>query len=271
MWEAIRHCDGNKAPGPDGFNLYFFKSQWSVVKDNVMMVLDEFFSLGSFDSKLNKSFITLIPKCAMPTCLNDYRPISLVGSMYKILAKVLANRLRSVINEVIGPNQFSFVKGKQILDCSLVANEVIDDIKRKCEGGLLFKVDFEKAYDSIDWSFLDLVMAKMRFGMKWRKWISTCVSTVPLSVLVNDSPFRQLKISRGLRQGCPLSLFLFNMAAEALSALIHKVVSRSLFNGIKVGYDELPVSHLQYADDTIIFYEPVLDQLVNIKKVLKCF
>ena len=114
VWDVIQHCDGNKAPGPDGFNLHFFKSQWNVVKDDVMKVLDEFFLSGMLDSRLNKSFIALILKCAMPSCLNDYRSISLVGSMYKILAKVLANRLRSVVIEVIGPNQFSFVKGKQI-------------------------------------------------------------------------------------------------------------------------------------------------------------
>ena len=121
-----------------------------MVKEDVMVVFEEFFSLASFDCRLNKSFITLIPKCVTLICLNDYRPISFVGSMYKILAKVLANRLWSVVNEVIGPNQFFFVKEKQILDYSLVANEVIDEIKRNGVGGLLFKVDFKKAYNNID-------------------------------------------------------------------------------------------------------------------------
>ena len=99
---------------------------------------------------MNALFIALIPKRSSAFGLNDYRQISLVGGIYKILAKVLANRLRDVLDEVIGPNQFSFIKGRQILDCSLVANEVIDEIKKKRSGGLIFKVDFEKAYDSVD-------------------------------------------------------------------------------------------------------------------------
>ena len=208
VWNVIQRSDGNKAPGPDGFNMHFIKSHWSLFKEEVMLVFDLFFSSGTLDCRLNSSFIVLIPKCHSPSGLNDYRPISLVGCIYKLVAKMLAHRLRLVIKEVIGPNQFAFVTGRQILDCSLVANEVIDEIKKKGMGGLLCKVDFEKAYDSVEWSFLDWVMAKMGFGERWRKWILGCVSTASISVLVNGSPSRQFRISRGLRQGCPLSPFL---------------------------------------------------------------
>ena len=202
---------------------------------------------------MNAFFIALIPKCSSASGLNQYRPISLVGCIYKILAKVLANRLQAVLNELIGPNQFSFIKGRKILNCSLVANEVIDEIKKKEIGGLIFKVDFEKAYNSVDWSFLDAIMAKMGFGMRWRKWINVCVSTAFLSVLINGTPSRQFRTSKGLRQGWPLSLFLFNVVAEALSFLIYNVVSLNLVKGIKVGFDEVIVSHLQFGDDIIIF------------------
>ena len=134
-------------------------------------------------------------------CMNEYRPISLVSCIYKLLAKVLANSLRDVLDEMIEPNQFSFIKGRQILDCSLVAKEVIDEIKKKRIGGLIFKMDFEKAYDSVDWFFLDAIMAKMGFGLPWRKWINVCASTTSLSVLINGTPSRQFRTSRGLRQG----------------------------------------------------------------------
>ena len=100
-----------------------------MIKDDVMKLFDVFFSSGNFDKRFNKSFIALIPKCALPICLNMNRPISLVGCIYKIVAKVLANCLRRVMEEVVGDNQFSFVSGKQILDCCLVANEVINTIK----------------------------------------------------------------------------------------------------------------------------------------------
>ena len=148
---------------------------------------------------------------------------------------------------------------------------MIDEIKKKGMGGLLCKVDFEKAYDSVEWSFLDWVMDKMGFGEKWRKWIMGCVSTTSIFMLVNGSPSRQFRISRGLRQGCPLSPFLFNLVAKALSSLLHEAVSRNLFKGIKVGSNEMSVSHLQYADDTIIFCEAQVDQLLNVKRVLRCF
>ena len=127
---------------------------------------------------------------------------------------------------------------------------------------MFFKVDFEKAYEV--WSFLDQVMAKMGFGKKWRAWILGCVSTVSILVLVNGAPTLQFRISKGLRQGCPLSPFLFNLVVEALSFFLCLAVSQNLFKGIKVGFDELSVSHLQYADDTIIFYESEVEQLLNV-------
>ena len=139
------------------------------IKVDVLKIFEIFFESGFFDKRLNASFIALIPKCSSALGLSNYRPISLVGCIYKLLAKVLANRLWVVLDEVVGPNQFSFIKGRQILDCSLVANEVIDEIKKKMSGGLIFKVDFEKAYDSVEWTFLDAVMAKMGFGGRWRK------------------------------------------------------------------------------------------------------
>jgi len=117
------------------------------------------------------TFILLIPKVDNPQRLNDFRPISLVGSMYKILAKVLANWLRMVIGSVIFESQTTFIKGRQILDGILVANDVVDEA-RKCKKELImFKVDFEKAYDSIDWNSLDDVMLKMGFPTLWQKWI----------------------------------------------------------------------------------------------------
>ena len=102
--------DGNKAPGPNGFNMHFIKTHWNLIKEDVMKVFECFFSSDTFDNRMNASFIALIPKCSTPSGFNDYRPISLVGCMYKLLSKVLANRLRGVIDEVIGPNQFSFIK-----------------------------------------------------------------------------------------------------------------------------------------------------------------
>ena len=152
-----------------------------------------------------------------------------------VYAKVLANRLRKVVSSVVSNSQSSFVKGKQILDAILIANEVVDEARRMKKELLLFKVDFEKAYDSVDLDYLDSVMAKMNFPALWRKWISECVGTATTPVLVNGCPTDKFPIERGLRQGDPLSPFLFLLATEGLNILMSAVVRAQLFNGYSVG------------------------------------
>jgi hypothetical protein len=202
---------------------------------------------------LNATFIALIPKVDSPQRLNDFRPISLVGSLYKILAKVLANRLRLVIGSVISESQTAFVKDRQILDGILIANEIVDEAKKSKKELLLFKVDFEKAYDSVDWGYLDAVMGRMDFPPLWRKWMKECVCTATASVLVNGSPTDEFPLERGLRQGDPLSPFLFLLAAEGLNVLMKSLVEANLFTGYSVGcHDATAVSHLQFADDTLL-------------------
>ncbi|WRX15677.1 Reverse transcriptase domain - like 10 [Theobroma cacao] len=154
IWETIQSCEGSKASGPDGFNLNFFKNQWKVVKDDVMCLVEDFYRSECMEGCANTSFITLVSKRANPSNIGEYRPISLMGSPYKIIAQALANRLKMVLEEIVGENQFAFIKGRQLLDCSLITNEVIDVLKKNREGGFVFKVDFEKAYDTMEWSFL---------------------------------------------------------------------------------------------------------------------
>ena len=129
----------------------------------------------------------------------------------------------------------------------------VDEARRSKKELMLFKVDFEKAYDSVDWGYLDAVMGKMSFPILWRKWIKECVCTATASVLVNDSPTDEFPLERGLRQGDPLSPFLFLLAAEGLNVLMEAVVAQNLFTGYRVGVqDPVVVSHLQFADDTLL-------------------
>jgi hypothetical protein len=165
--EAVWDCDSFKSPGPDGVNFGFFKDFWVELKGDVMRFISEFHRNGKLTKGINSTFIALIPKVDSPQRLNDFRPISLVGSLYKILAKVLANRLRLVVGSVISESQTTFVKDRQILDGILIANEVVDEARKSKKELLLFKVDFEKAYDSVDWGYLDAVMAKMAFPPLW--------------------------------------------------------------------------------------------------------
>ncbi|KAE8671815.1 kinase-related family protein [Hibiscus syriacus] len=273
VWETLKSCDSNKAPGPDGLNLGFFKRFWSVLKGNIMQFFHRFFVGKEWEHGINHTFITLIPKESNIGSLDDYRPISLVGGVYKILSKCLSRRLRSCIEDLISPTQFAFIPGRQILDCSLIANEGIDYWRKKGLKGCVFKVDFKKAYDTVDWPILFKVMEKMGFGFTWISWIRRCVSTASISVLVNGVPSEEFPMAKGLRQGCSLSPLLFNLVGELLNLLIRRAVSEGLFAGLTVGKEEgsFNLSHLQFADDLIIFCGASKTQIMNVKRVLRVF
>jgi len=251
--DAVWDCDSFKSPGPDRVNFGFIKDFWCELRDDITRFINEFHRNGKLAKGINTTFIVLIPKVDNPQRLNEFRPISLVGSMYKILAKLLANRLRGVLGSVISESQTAFIKNRQILDGILVANEVVDEATKLKKDLMLFKVDFEKAYDSVDWGYLDAVMERMSFPVLWRKWIRECVGTATASVLVNGSPTDEFTLHKGLRQGDPLSPFMFLIAAEGLHILMKAMVDNHLFTGYSVGTpNPVGVSHLQFADDTLL-------------------
>lgn len=150
VWKAIKSCDGNKAPGPDGFNMLSIKKSWDFMKSDIMNFFAKFHRNGRLPKCINSSFITLVPKVENPLGLSDYRPISLIGSMYKILAKVLSARIKSTIPLVVGEVQSAFSEGKNIQDGILIANEIVDGWKKERKQGLIIKLDFEKAFDNLN-------------------------------------------------------------------------------------------------------------------------
>jgi len=203
--------------------------------------------------------------------VTDFRPISLVGSLYKVIAKVLSNRLKAVLPKLVGESQTAFVAGRQILDGALIANEVVHWLKKKKKQGVLLKLDFQKAYDTIDWGALDLVLAVMGFGTKWRRWIKTCVTSASMSILINGKPSKPFKMGRGLRQGDPLSPFLFVLMGEVLNKMVQRAAELNMIKGITVGTGDVQLTHLQFADDTLIFCEAEVQYLIRLKHILLSF
>ena len=134
-----------------------------------------------------------------------------------------------------------------------IANEIADKKRQSGEEGLVFKLDFEKAYDHVNWDFLDHVLEKKEFSPKWRTWMRGCLSSVSYAILVNRNAKGWVKVSRGLRQGDPLSPILFTIVADVLSRMLLRAEERSMLEGFKVGRNKTRVSHLQFADDTIFF------------------
>ena len=147
-----------------------------------------------------------------------------MGGLYKILTKVLANRIKRVMGKIISQSQYAFVEGRQILDAVLIANEVLDSILRRKKSDLVCKLDIEKAYDNINWEFVLQVMDSMGFGNRWLSWIKWCVSKASFSVIFNGSHAGFFQSSRGLRQGDPISPYLFMIGMEVLSMLVQRVV-----------------------------------------------
>ena len=147
--------------------------------------------------------------------------------MYKIVAKLLANRMKKVMPSIINEAQYAFIEGRHLLHSALIANEVIDEAKRSNKSCLVFKVDYEKAYDSVLWNFLLYMLKGTGFSPKWIKWIEGCMKSASISVLVNGSPTAEFLPQRGLRQGDPLTPFLFNVVAEALNGLMRRAMEES--------------------------------------------
>ena len=168
---ALLELNGDKAPGPDGFTMAFWQTCWDFVKEEILEMFKEFYVQRSFAKSLNTTFLVLIPKKGGAEDLGDFRPISLLGGLYKLLAKVLANRLKKVLGKVVSEDQNAFMKGRQILDVSLIANEVVEFWQKRKEKGLICKLDIEKVYDNINWNFLMKVLHKMGFGPRWMEWI----------------------------------------------------------------------------------------------------
>ncbi|MCH81219.1 cysteine-rich receptor-like protein kinase, partial [Trifolium medium] len=161
---------------------------------------------------------------------------------------------------------------RQILDGILIANEAVDEARKTKKELMLFKVDFEKVYDSMDWGYLDAVMGRMSFPVVWRKWIKECVCTASASVLVNGSPTDKFSLERGLRQGDPLSPFLFLIAAEGLNVLMHAMVENHFFSGYSFGMQNpISVSHIQFADDTLLLGTKSWANVRTLRAVLVLF
>ena len=267
VWE----CEGSKSLGPDGFNFNFIKSCWEVIKGDVMAAVQLFHATGSLLKGCNASFIALIPKVRDPSSLDQFRPISLVGVIYKIITKILSSRMKKIMPLIIDECQSAFLCDKGLLDSVVMANEVLEEIKRNRKSGVCFKVDFKKAYDLIRWSFLFDMLHRLGFHDKWISCVKGCLVSSSVSVLVNRSPTEEFKLSRGLRQGDPVTPFLFLVVAEGLAGLVRQALRTDVLRGVKVGRNSIECCLLQFAYDTLFLCEDSFDNIFSIKAILRCY
>ncbi|CAL9004798.1 unnamed protein product [Prunus brigantina] len=270
--QAAKQMGALKSPGPDGFQGLFYHTYWESIRKEIRGAVHDFFNGIIELDKVNDTNIVLIPKVPHPESVNQFRPISCCNFSYKVFAKVLANRLRPVLEQIISHHQSAFVPNRQIQDNVIIAHEVFHHLKLQKKAKryeMAMKLDMSKAYDRVEWDFLEAAMFKMGFDPKWIALIIKCVSSVKFAVLINGKPGKQFRPSRGLRQGDPLSPYLFLMVSEALSSMIHDGCAAGFVQGLKISKNGPNISHIFFADDSLIFLRANPINCTNMLSILR--
>jgi hypothetical protein len=273
MAEEIRDTmfsmKSNKAPAPDGYTADFFKASWSMVGADVVEAIQDFFVSGKLLKEVNATILTLVPKKTNAETMGDFRPIACCNVIYKCITKILSNRMLPVLDSVVGRNQSAFIPGRSISENILLAQELVKNYHRK-EGQprCTMKVDLMKAYDSVDWDFILHCLSCFGFPSKFIKWIEVCITSPRFSISLNGSLVGFFRGAKGLRQGDPLSPYLFVIAMEVFSRVLEDHTSAREGFKYHPRCSKLRLTHLCFADDLLIFSEANLSSIAVIKNAL---
>jgi hypothetical protein len=254
---ALHMMGANKAPGPDGLTAGFYQLHWELMGARITEAVLDFLNGGLLPADVNHTNIVLIPKTRNPQTMKEFRRISLCNVLYKICSKILALRLRDFLDEVISDEQSAFVPGRLITDNVLIAYECIHYLKRKKgkTGACAIKLDMAKAYDRVEWEYLRGIMLKLGFHHLFVNLIMSCVTSVSFSIKINGFFTEAFRPTRGIRQGDPISPYLFLLCSEGLSCMLKATGPVHLSRGVRVGVHSPWISHLLFADDCIVFSE----------------
>jgi len=271
---ALFQMHSDKAPEPDGLNPTFYKHFWHLCGFEIFYTGVMWLGYGEFPSSLVETNIVLIPKKENPKFMKDLRPISLCNVLYKIISKVLANIMKNVLSECISQEQSAFVENRYILDNVLVVSEILHHMRCKTKGKrgeVALKIDISKAYDRVNWSFVQAMMLKLGFQEKWVNWMGMCMSNLKYQVLINGDAVGLQNLGRGLRQGDPLSPYLFIICVEGLSVLLKRLEAHGDIHGVKVCRGAPLLTHLLFADDCFLFYRAEEQETRKLLEALKTY
>ncbi|XP_019167697.1 PREDICTED: uncharacterized protein LOC109163410 [Ipomoea nil] len=261
------------SPGPDGIQAAFYQTFWEEVKSHITTFVKKVLRDGRVPPKILESFITLIPKKDSPETASDFRPITLLNVSFKIISKVIVNRMRPIMKNLIGPFQNSFLPGRSTADNIILTQEIVHymRLKKGKKGLMAIKLDLHKAYDSIDWEFLESTLVDFGFPQNLISLIMFSVRESSISLLWNGEKLAPFQPGRGLRQGDPLAPYLFILAMERLSWDIQEKVRVKNWKPITLSRGGTGVSHLFFAEDLMLFAEASEDQGRMIMNCLKKF
>ncbi|XP_056687304.1 uncharacterized protein [Spinacia oleracea] len=264
----------DKSSGPDGVSVEFFKHNWERVGSSVVDIIQHFISTGFMLKEWNRTLLVMIPKISSPEEFSHLRPISLCNTIHKCASKCLANRLKMVLPSFIQDEQHAFIPGRYMSDNILLSHELLSFINSRTRTGLnlvVVKIDMSKAYDRVHWGFLLKVLQAYGFPPHWLHLIQQCISTTSFKVLLNRKTTSSFRPNCGLRQGDPLSPYLFLFCMDILGRMLTLGRDIKQFQGITPVRRGPCLSHLFFADDAMIFFKATTEGCVNIKGIMSRF
>lgn len=244
--KVLKTFPTGKSPGDDGFTAEFYNCFFDLVSRDLVNSFNTAYKEGMMSISQRRGVITLVPKeDSYLSALSNWRPITLLNLDYKIVSKVIAKRIEKVLPQIIHSDQTGFVKGRYIGQNIRLINDILEQTKLQNIPGILLLLDFQKAFDTIEWSYIQNTLDLLNFGQSIKRWISTFYTNPESAVLNNGFSTNYFQLSRGVRQGCPLSPYLFILGVEILAC---KIRQDKEIQGIKIFNSEVKIS--QFADDT---------------------
>lgn len=262
-----------EALGPNSLHAGFFHRFQLIVGESIRKDVKNIFNSRVIPKYLNQTLITLISKCRSPKSLFNFRPISLWNTTYKIETKIIVGRIRPFLPGLISPLQSAFVPGRKGLDNAIIVQEIIHTMSKKKgkTGYMAIKFDLEKAYNRLECNFIRDTLKLFQFPNHLVSLIMSCVSNSSISILFNGGTLDAFHSLRGIRQGDPLSPYLFILCMEVLGALFEGKCRENLWNPLKASQGGPAFSHLFFANDLMLFAKADGKNCVAIKDVLDSF